>query len=249
MGRIYNPYINGRHEIWECILFFSFVWQRKRLYIHKQRNEYFYKYNFQTNTITQLTDFINNELIQQPTGFVNNGELYFGLGYTGSTSVFQNRKIWKYQEINDSWEQVTEIPLVNDRDLRNAPSVFKNNGKFYIGNGEESTTNFWEYTPDNTWVRKSDITNPVQYAINIQIDERGFYYNNYLKTFWEYNIGTDTWLERNDLKAEGYYFGHEYMFIHNNYVYLIGYQSGYPPNNSPFTRYDNIILRTELTNF
>ena len=139
--------------------------------------------------------------------------------------------------------------MVNNYDLRNAPSIFKNNGKFYIGNGEERTTNFWEYTPDNTWVRKSDVTKPVQYAINVQVNDRGFYYHNILKNFWEYNIGTDTWLERNDLKAEGYSFGHEYMFIHNNYVYLVGYQSGYPPDNSPFTRYDHIILRTELTNF
>ncbi|WP_379924713.1 IPT/TIG domain-containing protein [Mariniflexile jejuense] len=218
------------------------------LYIKRKTNN-FYKYNFQTNTVTQLQDFINNELIQQPTGFVHNGELYFGLGYTGSTSLYQNRKIWKYRENSNSWEQITEIPLVNNYDLRNAPSVFKSNGKFYIGNGEERTTNFWEFTPDNTWVRKSDITKPVQRAINVQVDDRGFYYNNYLKNFWEYDIGSNQWFERNDLKAEGYNFGPEYMFIHNNYVYLIGYQNGYPPSNTLFSNHDHIILRTELYNF
>ncbi len=218
------------------------------IYISRETNNFF-KYNFQTNTVTQLNDFVNNELIRQPTGFVHNGELYFGLGYTGATSVFQNRKIWKYRETNNSWEQATEIPLVNDYDLRNAPSVFENNGKFYIGNGEERTTNFWEFSPDDTWVRKSDIPNPVQYALNVQIDERGFYYNSYLKNFWEYNIGSDQWIERNDLKPEGYNFGNEYMFIHNNYVYLVGYQIGYPPSNSLFFNYDHIILRTELSNF
>lgn len=218
------------------------------LYISRDTNN-FYKYNFLTNTVTQLKDFVNNELIKQPTGFLNNGELYFGLGFTGGTSVYQNRKIWKYKESSNSWDQITEIPLVNNYDLRNAPSVFKRNDKFYIGNGEERTTNFWEFTPDNTWVRKSDITKPVQYAINVQVDDRGFYYNNQLANFWEYNIGSDQWSERNDLKPEGYSFGQEYMFIHDNYVYLVGYQQGYPPSNAPFFNYDHIILRTELSNF
>lgn len=218
------------------------------LYISKETDN-FYKYNFENNTITQLKDFVNGELIKQPTGFVQDGSLYFGLGMTGNTQVYQNRKIWKYQEADDSWVLVSEIPLINDFDLRNGPSIFKFNDKFYIGNGEGRTKNFWEFTPENTWVRKADIPNPTQYAINIQIDNRGFYYNDYLKNFWEYNVSLDQWFERNDLIAEGYSFGHEYMFVHNNYVYLVGWQNYYPPNNSPFFQYDHIILRTELSNF
>ena len=206
------------------------------LYISRKTNN-FYKYNFKTNTLVQLRDFVNDELIQQPTGFVNNGSLYFGLGYKGETSVFQNRTIWKYQEMNNSWEKITEIPLVNDSDLRNGVSVFKYNGKFYIGNGNEHTTNFWEYTPDNQWVRKEDIPYSSQYAINVQVNERGFYYNKYLRSFFEYDIIKDEWIERNDLSVEEYNLRHEYMFIHNNYVYFVGEKN------------KHLILRTELSNF
>lgn len=220
------------------VFYFYPLYDGENAYLHiSRKTDNFYKYNFNTNTLIQLKDFENEVIIRQPSGFVHNGSLYFGLGSTGDISAYQNRTIWKYQETNNSWEQVTKIPLINDYDLRDAPSIFKYNSKFYIGNGGQRTTNFWEYTPENQWIRKQDIPYPSQYAINVQVNKKGFYYNNYLRNFWEYNIENDQWTERIDLNVEGYSFLHEYMFTHNNYVYLVGEQS------------NHIILRTELSNF
>lgn len=218
------------------------------IYLNRKSNN-FYKFNFITGEITPLADFIFDDIISRPTGFFDNNLFYFGLGTTGSNSVFQNRKLWKYDESINKWGLVSEIPLVSEKGLRNFPSIFKQNGKIYIGNGDEKTYDFWEFTPGNNWIRKSDITNPVQNAIHTQIEEKGFYYNRFQKNIWEYDINNDKWKKRDELKINTYSFGHETMFIHDNYVYIVGYQLGYPPNVSNFSNYDHIILRTEISNF
>lgn len=218
------------------------------LYINQAENN-FYKFNIKTGELLQLKDFAARDFLQIATGFFANGNFYLGLGYTSNPSQVSNKKFWRYSEGANSWTEITSMPDVHDTWPRFGTSLFKNGNTVYIGNGHEQAYDFWEFSPNETWTRKSDVQNPSGNTVDVQNGTSGFYYDYLRSNFWEFDIPSNLWTKREDLKIKGYPYGHETMFIHDNYVYFVVYLNDYGPDGTPFFRYDQAILRTELSNF
>lgn len=218
------------------------------IYIHRSRDN-FYKFNVRTGDLVKLKDFHHEPLLLHGTGFYANGNFYYGLGYTNDPGMEINKKFWKYNESTDNWSGIGNMPDVNETYPRFGTSIFRNGNSVIISNGHEQAYDLWEFTPNETWIRKADVLNPATNAIYVQKDQKGFYYDYIRRNFWEYNIPGDQWTRRDDLKIENYGTGHQTMFIHGNYVYYVGYLMEYGPDGTPYFRYDHAILRTELSNF
>ncbi|MFS4455393.1 IPT/TIG domain-containing protein [Maribacter sp. 2304DJ31-5] len=223
------------------------------IYIARQTNN-FYKYDLMSGVLTPLQDFENTEVIKKPMGFVLANAFYLGMGYTGGTSIVPNRKFWKFEENANTWNYVSEMPFVEGQGNGYHSTYYVNNGKAYISNGHQ-LYDLWEFTPDASWVRKSDIINPASEAVFFQIDSKGFYhprqYVGYSGTdFHEYDIDLDEYSMRADLVINGYRLDGRSVFVNNDYVYFIGYTSSSTlPDYSSIKRYDHVVLRTELSNF
>tara|TARA_R110000744_G_scaffold74008_1_gene148020 strand:- start:7832 stop:9697 length:1866 start_codon:yes stop_codon:yes gene_type:complete len=221
------------------------------LYVNREFDN-FYKYNFLNGELLKLEDFDYDSYLGDVIGFYQNDSFYFGGGYANKfsgTSVFKNRKFWKYSEVMDSWTNISEIPDVPGQyQYSSYSNYFENNGKIYICNGDKAYET-WEFTPDETWVRKADLNNPISQTVFTQIGDKGFFYHYLDRLFYEYDITNDIWSRREALKVEGYNLYRETMFVHDGYVYLVGSQNSYTPDYTDFFNYDHIILRTEISNF
>ena len=235
----------------ESIQLFPIVDGRLYIYINREVNN-FYEYNLTTQNLIQLEDFPATYGIGDAIGFTTNNNFYVGAGYAkefGSSSYIINRKFWKYSEALHSWKEITEIPEVpGQHEHAYYSNYFKKDNKVYICNGDKAYET-WEFTPDETWVRKSDLKNPISQTVFAQIEDKGYFYHYGDRLFYEYDIVTDNWSRREDLKVEGYDPRRGTMFVHNGFVYLVGYLSGYPPEYNGFTNGDHLIIRTELSNF
>ena len=223
------------------------------IYVARETNN-FYKYNLMSNTLTPLQDFTNIEIVNNPMGFVLGNTFYFGMGYTGETSITPNRKFWKFEEGSNLWGYISEMPFVAGQGLGYHSNYFINNGKAYIGNGER-LYDIWEFTPDVSWVRKTDLINPVSETVFLTIEGSGYYHErHYLGhtggVFHQYDTNLDKYQIREDLTITGYLLDRRSMFVHDGFVYFIGYTSSPNlPDYSSIKRYDHVVLRTELSNF
>ncbi|AKA35335.1 IPT/TIG domain-containing protein [Flagellimonas lutaonensis] len=223
------------------------------IYVARQTNN-FYKYDLISGVLTPIQDFENNEVLKKPMGFVLGNTFYMGMGYTGGTSITPNRKFWKFEEGTNSWAYVSEMPYVEGQGNGYHSTYYINNGKAYISNGHQ-LYDLWEFTPDASWVRKSDVINPASEAVFFQIDNKGYYhprqYTGYSGTdFHQYDIDLDEHSMREELMINGYSLDGRSVFVNNDYVYFIGYTaSPNLPDYSSIRRYDHVVLRTELSNF
>ncbi|MBR9854836.1 MAG: hypothetical protein GYB37_09710 [Algicola sp.] len=236
--------------------FYTFSLNDGNVYIYNARlTDNFYKYSLESGELTSLQDFQNTDPIDRPIGFKIGNSFYLGMGYSkpGSKTI-PNRKIWSYDEASDSWSYQSEMPFVEGQGDDNHSNYFLKNGKAYIGNGLR-VYDLWEYTPNDLWIRKTDLVNPVQAAVFTQIDNKGFYHQRHSLghtggVFHEYDIELDKYSIREDLTIFGYLLENRAMFVHDDYVYFIGYTSSPNlPKYSSIRRYDHVVLRTELSNF
>lgn len=223
------------------------------LYIYIDREvDNFYKYNLNTEVLLELNDFNPGFRVGEAIGFVQGDNFYFGAGYAREfdrSSYIRNNKFWKYSQTMGSWSEISAIPEVPGQyEYAYYSNHFEKDGKIYICNGDRAYET-WEFTPDETWVRKADLVNPINQTIYTQIGDKGYFYHYGDRLFYEYDLTNDEWIRKEGLKIEGYNPQRETMFVHNGYVYLVGWQSGYPPDYSGFFNLDQIILRTELSNF
>src|SRR5699024_7876626 len=120
---------------------------------------------------------------------------------------------------------------------RDAAGVFRTNNSIIIANGHEYAYDVWEFSTDETWSRKNDVFSPAANGLHIQKDQKGFFYNYLGGDLWEYDIPLDHWTKREDMKIENYPNGNETMFIHENYVYYVGYLQDYGPEGTPYFRH------------
>ena len=220
------------------------------VYIYIQRKtENFFKFNVVTRELVPLRDFPTEAILHYGTGFHLNENFYYGLGYTEDPTRIKNQMFWRYNEDADTWTEIGAMPDVHDEYPRFGASIFRTNNSVFIGNGHEYAYDLWEFSSNETWTRRSDISNPVSEAISVQKGQKGFYYNYLYQDFWEYDISLDKFTRREDLKIGYYATGHQTMFIHGDYVYYVGYLQDYGPDGTPYFRHDHAILRTELSNF
>ncbi|MDX1699117.1 IPT/TIG domain-containing protein [Arenibacter troitsensis] len=225
------------------------------VYIYLSREtDNFYEYDLESGALTPLQDFQNVDVVKEPMGFVLNNTFYFGMGRTGGTSTNPNRKLWKFEESTNSWGYVSEMPFVEGQGTGDHSSYFIKDGKAYIGNGWQ-LYDMWEFTPEETWIRKTDLVNPVGGTAFVKVENSGYYHERHGLghtggTFHQYDINLDTYSMREDLTITGYLLESKSMFVHNGFVYFIGYTgSPFLPDFSSIKRYDHVVLRTEISNF
>ncbi len=236
--------------------FYTFSLNDSNVYIYNARlTDNFYKYNLESGELISLQDFQNTDPVDRPIGFKLGNSFYLGMGYSkpGSKTI-PNRKIWSYNEASNSWSYQSEMPFVEGQGEGPHSNYFIKDGRAYIGNGGR-LYDLWEFTPDNTWIRKTDIINPAPGATFVQVENRGYYHQRHGLghtggVFHEYDIDLDKYSIREDLTIFGYLLEGRAMFVHNDFVYFIGYTSSPNlPKYSSIRRYDHVVLRTELSNF
>ncbi|WP_084625592.1 IPT/TIG domain-containing protein [Salinimicrobium xinjiangense] len=220
------------------------------VFIYIQRKtENFFKFNLQTGELVAMKDFPADRVLHYGTGFHLNGNFYYGLGFFQDPDQIINKALWRYEPGADTWTEIDPMPDVDNMNPRFGASVFRKANSVVIANGYEYAYDVWEFSSNETWTRKNDLPNPATDAINVQTGGKGYFFNYLGNDFWEYDIPSDHWTRREDLKLKTYGTGHETMFIHGDYVYFVGYLNNYAPDGAPFLRYDHAILRTELSNF
>ena len=208
----------------------------------------------ESGALTSLQDFQNTEVVKNPMGFFLNNSFYFGMGYTGSDSITPNRKLWKFDENNNSWGYISEMPFVEGQGRGYHSNYFIKDDKAYIGNGEQ-LYDLWEFSSNAHWTRKTDFINPASETAFFQIEDKGYYNpRQHLGfsgvDFYQYDIGLDVYEQREDLTITGYRLDGRSMFVYNGFVYFIGYTgSPFLPDFSSIKRYDHVVLRTEISNF
>ena len=235
--------------------FYTFSLNDGNVYIYLAREtDNFYKYNLESGSLTSLNDFQNTEVVKKPMGFILNNSFYFGMGYTGSGSITPNRKLWKFDESNNSWGYVSEMPFVEGQGRGYHSNYFIKDDKAYIGNGEQ-LYDLWEFSSNAQWTRKTDFINPASETAFFQIGNKGYYHpRQHLGfsgvDFYQYDISSDAYSKRDDLTITGYRLDGRSMFVHDGFVYFIGYTSSpFLPDYSSIKRYDHVVLRTEISNF
>ncbi|MDX1332516.1 MAG: IPT/TIG domain-containing protein [Robiginitalea sp.] len=226
------------------------------IYLHLSRlTENFFEYDLQTRTLNQLTDLPHNERLIYPRGFSLNNTFYMGFGIEDFNSgAPPNPKVWKYDRATDSWLFASETPYLPEQDrFRYFDFLETYSDRAYIGNG----FNLWEFTPDQTWMRKSDLVNPAQNAPSLQLDGNIFIYeyqqddvlNPDYKFFWQYDIISDRWIKRDDIRLEYDRFTVRFIFEMGDFVYMVGDTSSNAYEDSGIIRYDVMIFRTEKSKF
>jgi N-acetylneuraminic acid mutarotase len=132
------------------------------------------------------------------------GYLGTGYGYVKNVNAYK-KDFWEYNPATDSWTQKADFGGT----ARWCAVGFSIGTKGYIGTGSignEKTKDFWEYNPTtNTWTQKADLGGVERVcAVGFSIGTKGYLGTGYryvdnvlinLQDFWEYDPGTDTWIQ------------------------------------------------------
>lgn len=135
---------------------------------------------------------------------------YIGTGVDTAEQVLKD--LWRYDPLDDSWQQMADMPTVNGR--RDAVG-FSLGSKGYIGTGIDNDfsfagtmlKDFWEYDPaTNTWLQKADFPgaggNGIYFAASFAVDTKGYICggkigpNFYSAQLWEYKPAINQWTQR-----------------------------------------------------
>ena len=208
-------------------------------------------------TWTQVSNFISDGR-HHPITFGNDD-----YGFVISGSYLDD--VYKYDQSNDTWIQLQDIPFTG-RGYSYGVTI---NNKAYVGFGSTSNgqypTDWWEYDMDNdVWNQKSNFPgdgreHPAMVAVNNKIYMGcGGNNNGNLRDWWEYDILTDVWTQKSDLISNERH--HPFYFGIGNYAYVGFGHGSYPgPGSNPssssyiyndFFRYDpSSDTWTQLANF
>ncbi|WP_417942529.1 Kelch repeat-containing protein [Flavobacterium sp. RS13.1] len=171
----------------------------------------FYQYDPENNSWTAKADF-GGTARYGAVGFQVGGKAYFGTGYDGNYL----KDFYQYNDTDNTWKLVSGF---SGNKRRNA-TVFIINDKAYLGTGVNNSVNqvdFWEFNPTTeVWTRLRDIDQDDDddyswnddYAItrsnasSFSLNGLGYIVGGEgIKTVWEYNPSTDTWVERTALEG------------------------------------------------
>lgn len=133
---------------------------------------------------------------------------YIVCGFDGKNRL---KDLWEYDMNGGYWTQKASLP--DEAAARNSAVSFAIGDKGYMGTGynpDEGDAygclgDFWEYDPaGNQWSRKADFPGTARYgAVGFAVGGKGYigtgYDGNYLKDFYSYNPGTNTWEQINSL--------------------------------------------------
>ncbi|MEP1778045.1 IPT/TIG domain-containing protein [Reichenbachiella sp.] len=104
-----------------------------------------WEYTLETNSWKQLNDFpAENQTNRFPTAFYINNEIFLGITY-GGAGIEWDTNFWRYNEVDDSWDKLSNFPF---RPARfSAGTVMVINGNGYMGLGLDIGLNFYKFTP------------------------------------------------------------------------------------------------------
>ena len=136
-------------------------------------------------------------------GFVIDGKAYVGLGHG-------ENDLWKYDPVDDSWEQMADFPL--SQSFWSASFVVGE--KAYVvggisGSDRDGTSDVWEYNSNlNTWSQLNDFPGAGKHTLfSFATSDKGYVGGGYLSRtystdFWEYNPSSDSWAAKSSLNFD-----------------------------------------------
>lgn len=166
----------------------------------------FWEYDRDANTWVPKADF-GGVARSFATGFSIGGSGYLGTGFNFEGGFNHQKDFWQYDPSANTWIQKADF----GGDARGNAVGFSIGNLGYLGTGQRlespyHTKDFWEYDPStNSWTRKADFGGQRRSnAVAFSIGGKGYlgtgYPGNsdpvYLKDFWEYDPGANTWAEK-----------------------------------------------------
>lgn len=212
----------------------------------------FFEYNSLTNTWIRKDDF-PGERRSYAIGDFYNGKQYIGFGanFASTTNNIYLNDLWSYDPVNDTWEALAECPCAG----RQHPSFNALNGKIYIGLGNDVTgdrDDFWAYDIEtNSWSQMANFIggkrhHPYHFTLGdyVYVGLGHNHVEHHVKKDWfRYDPQNDTWIQLNDLPAEGRVAGTQ--LYHDGYGYALSGQGEdlmngfhHPMEEGEFWRYD-----------
>ncbi|GAO30049.1 hypothetical protein JCM15548_12293 [Geofilum rubicundum JCM 15548] len=175
-----------------------------------------YRYNPAANRWLKTGTFPGTFRFEM-TAFVIGDDAYVG-GFNGT------QDFWKYDILNNTWEQVADFPLPNM-----GMTSFAVNGNGYVVCTVSKSSNFWEYDVEaDSWVKLSDFVQKDRFQGSVDL---GFSYGSkgYLLAssgpskadeFWEYDPSIRRWKQlASQMNLQTY--GKRSFFIIKNEFYLM----------------------------
>lgn len=173
---------------------------------------------------------------------------YIGLGQDTLNQMLND--FWEYDPGTNTWTQKSNFPGAARRDA----AAFSIGTKGYVGTGMNNAdaaignpvSDFWEYNPaTNSWSSKASFPGNggtgIYYSTGFAVGGKGYlccgkigpsYYSNEL---WEYNPGSNSWLQKAYLPGVVRYGGS--AFTIGNYAYY-GFGTDENMFDNDFYRYD-----------
>jgi len=128
-------------------------------------------------------------------------------------------KLLKYNETNDSWEIITNVP-----DIYDDVFAFRSGNSVYLGYKKSDNKRFWEYNlKDNKWTKKNDLPVEMNGFITSACDngDVGYCLTSF-RELWQYNASADKWQKISSLFAGPYSRYASKLVFDNNYIYVLG---------------------------
>ncbi len=179
----------------------------------------FYKYNSNTDTWTQLSDFPG--MARTLSYAVVSGDFAY-IGFGSGTGGFLN-DLWEYDMVNDVWSQKTSCPCVG----RGHPAFVELNGKIYVGLGSAATGNirdWWEFDiATNSWAQKADFLgtprhHPYYFTVGNYTYVGFGHGGDIYKDFYRYDPIADAWMQLNDIPGQARVAGTQFNYQDKGYI-------------------------------
>jgi len=170
----------------------------------------FWEFDPITNTWTQKANFLDNR--SGSTSFSIGDLGYAGLGNASGTS---KNDFYCYNPITNTWTRKANFGGA----ARSYAVGFSIGDKGYVGTGANGpnshTSDFWEYNPStDTWLQKANLPVVKNYAVGFSIAGMGYIgtgrgsnalgtFEEFTKSFYQYNPATDTWTQKADFGGQG----------------------------------------------
>jgi len=198
-----------------------------------------YTFTYCQITLFPLNPFPGNERYSAA-AFSINGYGYIGSGAHCNTGIYGSADFWKYDPVQDSWSQITSLPL-----FLQSSCAFAINGKGYLVGGTYMAPNapnaiLYEYDPVlNSWTQKSTypltgpyagtavVLNGMAYIGTGQVQNLGL-----TNDFYCYDPAANTWTPKAPIPILS---TNCFSFPANNKIYFGG---GVVPYNNKVYEYD-----------
>jgi|GEM_PF-3221886 len=199
----------------------EFILNNKIYFIYRYNIAY---YDINNNSWVKKNSITSNEKnigVESTQATINyNGLQYLFVNYY--SEIYQipgTLKLLKYNETNDSWEVITNVPDTDDDIF-----AFKSGNCVYLGYKKSDIKRFWEYNlKDNKWTRKNDLPVEMNGFITSTCDngDTGYCMTSF-RELWQYNSAVDNWQKLSSLFAGPYSRYGSKLVFESGFIYVLG---------------------------